>query len=469
MQGSRLLDVIYCLKKREIREIRQFLRSPFFNTRQDVIEAFDLIINYVYELKIVPTKETLCRKLFPDKATHDIQQARYIMSWLLKLIEQYLSLQSILNDTEGQQIRLANIYRERKLNKHFQQTITKVKTQYNQSNIRNAAYFDQAYQIQLEEYRYTSSQKRLSEHNLQEISDTIDLAYLARKLQQTCFLTSHQAVYQKEYDFGLLRYSLNYIEEKGLLKIPAIAVYYHCYLALTDLSSEHHFRSFKQLLLEQGNIFLADELRDLYLLAINYCIRRLNSGKEAYAAEGLELYKAGLQSNILTPGKSISRFTYRNVVAMALKVGELDWAETFIHQYRSFLEKSHQESMYSFSLARLAYRKKAYGQVLELLQKAEYEDPLLNLAAKTLLIKVYYENEELDPLLAHLDAMRTYVHRKRVIGYHRTNYLNIIRFTRRLANINPFDQAAITKLYQQMAEESILTEKEWLLEQTHSL
>jgi len=464
MQDSRLLSIINQLEKQEIRELKLFLRSPFFNQREDVVQAFDFITERLYVLKMIPDKADLFRAVYPGEAI-DIQQSRYLMSWLLKLIEQYLSLKPVLEKEADLQTQLAGTYRARRMNKHFRRVLKKLQTRRQQSAIRDAEYYDLSYHIQLEEYRFTSSQKRLTEHNLQEISDTIDVAYLARKLRQTCLLLSHQAVYQKEYDFGLLDKSMVYIKERGLLDIPAISVYYYCYLALAGLERETNFRQFKQLLFDEGHRFTVGELRDLYLLAINYCIRRLNAGQEAYAREGLELYKSGFESNILTSNRSISRFTYRNTLAMALKVGELQWAEQFIHQYRNYLDRHHRESMYSFSLARLAYRKQEYGKVLELLQKADYEDPLLNLAAKTMLLKVYYESQEYELLQAHLDAMRSYIHRKRVIGYHRTNYLNIIRYARRLIGVNPYDHEALRSLRQKVKSEEVLTEREWLLKQ----
>ena len=100
-----------------------------------------------------------------------------------------------------------------------------------------------------------------------------------------------------------------------------------------------------------------------------------------------------------------------------------------------------------------------------MLQKANYRDLLLNLAAKTLLLKIYYELDEFDLLNAHLDAMKNFIRRKAVIGYHRTNYLNIIRFTRRLTNSNLYDRERRKSLKEQIQAEDVLTEKEWLLEQ----
>ncbi|MCB0596180.1 MAG: hypothetical protein H6557_22530 [Lewinellaceae bacterium] len=464
MEGSRLLAVVENLSKKEVRELRKFLRSPFFNQREDVAQLFEFLTERVFALKINPAKEQAFHALYPGQP-YNAQQVRYAMSWLLKAIELYLSLQPLLADERQQKIELAHAYREKRLPKHFQQTMQQLSRQQEQQPIRNAEYFEYEYRIQLEQYAFTASRKRISEHNLQEISDTIDLAFIARKLRQTCFLLSHQAVYKREYDFGLLEEALQFVDKKGLLRIPTIAGYYHCYHALRGLEPEQHFQRFKAILLHQSNLFPADEARDLFLLAINYCIRELNAGREAYAREGLDLYKEGFRTGMLVQEGQITRFTYRNAVAMALKEGELQWAEIFIREYKNRLPKEHRESMYSFSLARLAYVRQQYGKALEYLQRSEYQDLLLNLAAKTLMIKAFYELEEFDTLESHLDAMKVFLRRKDIIGYHRRNYRNIIRYTQKLLHLNWNDRGEVEGLRKTIEAEEVLTEREWLLEQ----
>ena len=58
-----------------------------------------------------------------------------------------------------------------------------------------------------------------------------------------------------------------------------------------------------------------------------------------------------------------------------------------------------------------------------------------------------------------------FIRRKKVIGYHQTNYLNIIQYTKKLMAVNPYDRADRLRLRQQIEAEEILTEREWLLDQ----
>ena len=60
--------------------------------------------------------------------------------------------------------------------------------------------------------------------------------------------------------------------------------------------------------------------------------------------------------------------------------------------------------------------------------------------------------------------MHTFIRRQVVIGYHKTNYKNIVRYARRLMQLNPNSRTARQTLRQQIETETVLTEKEWLLE-----
>jgi tetratricopeptide (TPR) repeat protein len=205
------------------------------------------------------------------------------------------------------------------------------------------------------------------------------------------------------------------------------------------------------------------ECRDLLLLSINYCIKRLNKGLIQYSHEGLELYKQALGEGFLYEKGEISRFTFRNVVAMGLKIGAFDWVENFIITQQDKLPELHRESMVCFNLARIAYQRKKYGDALTFLQKADYKDTLLALAAKTLLLKIYYETEELRLLDAAIDSLKIFLRRKKLLAYHRDNYQNFLKYLERLLALQASNVMEKNALKAAVIGEEILTEKEWFL------
>jgi hypothetical protein len=128
------------------------------------------------------------------------------------------------------------------------------------------------------------------------------------------------------------------------------------------------------------------------------------------------------------------------------------------------LEKKYRESLFGFNLARLEYAYQNYSYVLELLQKVNYRDILLNLSAKTLLLKTYFALGEEQMLLSHLDAMRNYIHRKHIIGYHRTNYLNVVRYMEKFIGLQRSDKAAVAAYRDLLEKEETLSEKKFFID-----
>lgn len=455
MEKSSLFQLIHSFSPVELREVRKFLQSPFYNQRQDLIDLFDW---FTAATGTDGDRGAAWRHLF-GLAPFDDQKMRLLMSYLHRLLEQYLTTKEWSADSQTNQLHLAMAYRKRQMSSAFGRVHNTIEKALEAQPLRNAYYHDLRYKLLWEAHQLAYTQNPTDVSRLRQLSETADVIYLSQKLRLICLLTAHESVYQSDQHTGLNEEVIAFAEQEALASIPGIAVYLHCYRMLKNPEAEIHFQHFKQQLLEQSGLFFEEEMSGLYILAVNYCVRRINAGDSRFFREALDLYKEGLARRYLLENGVLSRFTYHNIVAAGLHTGELDWVRYFIHEYKNRLEKQYRESSFSFNLARLEYARRNYGFVLELLQRANYRDPLLNLAAKTLLLKTYYDLGEYETLESHLDAMRNYIHRKRVIGYHRTNYLNIIRYTEKRMRLNVRDKKAVYAFQEEIEQEPVLTER----------
>lgn len=464
MKKSRLLDVFRQLDRRDIRLFSKFVRSPYFNQQETLVQLWDYLVGHSDTGKDQLEKAVAFKKLFPGKPYND-PVMRLMMSDLYQLIGQYIACQQLLTDPLKMSCLQAAGWQERQNAVQFERSLLLAEKTAESATPESADLHWDTFKIGLEKYMFTARSAPAGNFDFSALVHHIDAAYLAARLRLACLAFTHKTVYGLESQFYFLDELLGYAKQSDLLRSPLVGVYYHCYLSLRDSEQAEHFQAFKTILIGQGKSFSAPELRDLYLFAINYCIRKVNENQLDFFFQVMDLYKEGLQTGSLLENGQLSRFTYHNIVAAALQTGEYAWAEQFIQAYKALLAKAYRESSYSFNLARLAYRQKQYDVALPLLQKANYRDLLLNLAAKTLLLKIYYELSEHDLLHAHLTAMKTFIRRKRVIGYHHDNYLKIVRFTAKLLTINRFDRTERAALRQEIEQDLTLTEREWLLEQ----
>ncbi len=80
-----------------------------------------------------------------------------------------------------------------------------------------------------------------------------------------------------------------------------------------------------------------------------------------------------------------------------------------------------------------------------------------------------YETKAYDTLEAHLEAMRTYIKRKSNIAYHQENYLNLLKFTKRLLLLAPSERESIAQLKAEIQATKAIAERKWLLEKVEKV
>lgn len=461
MLQTRLWQSIKSLPAAKKNSFSKFLHSPYFNKREDLILLYQVVEQHLAEEKEL-TKADAWKAIFPEQKFTE-SKLRLLMSYLQRLFEQFIAVEEIGNNKIAIKLKTASWFRNQGVRNLHEPILKDSLNQLEKQPLRNGEYYFQRYQLEVEKYRIAYREKPDKSANFQKVMDDFDLAFLSMKLRQSCLLLAHDKIYQWGFDAGFLEQVFEYVEKKELQNNPAISMYLYCYKMLEKPAEEKWFQIFKKELLVNGHLFGEKEIQDLYLMAINYGIRKVNDGSKNYFQDIMDFYKEGLEKEYLLQDGVLSRFTYHNIVAAALQIDQADWAATFIENYTNRLERRYRERTFSFNQAKIAYHRKDYDAAIPLLQRANYHDLLLNLGARTLLLKIFYELEEFDLLQSHLDAFSSYLRRKSGLGYHRTNYRNLIRYTNRLLSIQKSNKEVVQIFKSNVRGEEILTEKEWLL------
>ncbi|MDX1942920.1 MAG: hypothetical protein SFU99_20320 [Saprospiraceae bacterium] len=470
MQNSQLILILKSFSKKELRELRKWLDSPAHNQREDVIQLFEYLTwgDYLDNERYLK-KEKIFSKIFPNEPFDDAK-LRQTMHFLLKATEDFLLWQEYQEDPVQMRITLAGVYRKRKLNKVFLKTVRLSEELQEKSAYRNEAYLRNEYLLQQEKYMFHEGKEHTTKRmNLQEVSDALDMTFIAEKLRQSCLMLAHQAVYRADYQMRFLKELIEYVHNSDLMQVPSIAIYYYSYRMLSERDNPMYFEELKKQIEQNGHLFPNSETQVIYVAAINYCIGRLNLGEEKYFREAFELYRRGLEEKILIQNDTIDPYTFTNVSAISLKLKEFKWLDHFIHNFKDYLEAQHRENFFQFNLARLRYEQKDYDAAMRLLAQTDFDDILINLNAKVMLFKMYYELEEIDAMESLLVSMRAYLQRKKIMGYGRSNYQNFIRYSAKLLRVSPYNSAQKDKLRQQISSADRVAERDWLLKQLEAL
>ena len=464
MYKSKALQLLNNFDNWEINHFKKFLGSPFFNKRQDVILLFEFIIKEKNSPSPDLTKQNAFAHIFPDQKWAE-QNMYNLLSYLYKLMEQFLAVRAISNNKPLLKLYLGKAYREKRQKESFQRALKEGKQILEKQTLRDRAYMSQNYEIGLEYYDYIASKSGSPENNLQELADQFDVMYIAEKLKQFCFQVSHQRIFNKKYSSGFRQSILQLVEEHSELQnYPAIQIYYSCYQAATT-EDEKYFQQFRNMILVHANRFTIGEMRDIHLMAINFCIKKMNTGKTKYIREAFELYRLGLEKEYLIENGELSKFTFMNIVFIGMKLEEYDWVEHFINIYRKNLARNIQQNIYQYLLATLRYEQKKYKEAMQLLITFDSNDYLMMLGAKFTLVKIYFELKEFEPLDALLESMRIYLRRKNLLSeYYRLYYRKIINLSKKLIRLQPGEKAK-AKFKLEVKELQVPSVQKWFLDQ----
>lgn len=464
MNSSLLIRAFHQLSAKETRALVDYVRCPLFNHREDVIRLCEHLAAHIG--KPAPkefTAERLSAIAFPGEP-YDNSRLRHLMSYTLNALRQYLALIEWQSDKAESQQTLVRALRNRGMDKLFDKALGKAAVQGEKQQVRDAQHHFHQYQLHQEKLEHKARHERSANLNLQPLPDELTTFYVSEMLRHACSALMHQAVAGQTYHMQLLGAILGVVEQGPMLETPAVAVYYHAYRMLQSPEEDHPFEQLKQLLARHEDRFEQAEMRGLYLMAINGCIRRMNSGKRAYIREAFEVYRAALERNFLTEQGFLSSFTYKNIIRAGAALAEHEWTEQFIEQHRNSLHPRERDNAYRYNRAFLYFQKADYARALPLLQQVDLEDPLNSLHARRMLLRSYYELGEQDALESLLQSFGAHLKRQKYLGYHQELNLNFVRFMQRLIRLLPNDKEARSALWKDIAAEKQVAEREWLAE-----
>ena len=144
MYESKLLSLLNTFSSKEMRELTEFVASPYFNKNGELVDFTRLLRSYhpVFSKKKLE-RQAFYKKLYPGE-TYDEKQLNYLMSFTLKLAERYLGISKYNSSGMLPELYQSEALLDRGLDKHFQFVHGKTKTRLcEQTNVRSGAFYEE--------------------------------------------------------------------------------------------------------------------------------------------------------------------------------------------------------------------------------------------------------------------------------------------------------------------------------------
>ena len=439
----------------------KYLASPFFNHRKDGVALYQAFLDAKRPAEL--EKEALWQLVF-GSATFDSGNYNRLCSRLLKLLEAYLAHANWQERQNLEKIHLGKFYMSRGADPLAYSTFKDAMKRLDKETFRGSDHHYARYQLSQTQYNASRNESDRVGKGLQDMSRNLDLWFAIEKLKHACSRAAQLNVSDQDAPLDFLEEVLERVEKNAWMKVPIVGVYWHAYRMLVQENGDADYHDLRQMLEEDAELLRQDEQRTVFLMAINFCIQELNSGRQFYVGEVYRLYKIGLRDGWLFEQGELSPWTYKNVVAAGLKLGDFEGVESFIEGFRMHLPEVSRGTFYKYNLAELQFARGQFRETLRTLRYLQFKEPLSQLRARLLQIKAAYELGEKGLVEYQVANLLKLVKRKKSLAYHRESYRAFAGFARRLVVLWEEDESARAGLVADVEAVDAVVEREWLLE-----
>jgi hypothetical protein len=483
LKNSFIYKNISLLGKREKEQFKDFVSSPYFNKSISLSQILEQILFLQSKTGQKNLSKQQFWKLFFPKKTWNEQVLKDRLSDLMRLLEQFLGLQTFRNQDDQEQAHFAlDAMNQRSMNQSFQRYWKRVQKKPQGQNTYKSSqeHHTQFLMHDISDTHYMQRGERRYTEGLQKKLDHLELFYMLEKLECCCGMLNRMNVFKSEFDIHFLEETLQLLQSNWAfyMQNQVIAIYFQILQTLQNPQEESAFQALKSLLLEYVQNLGQQQGKSVFAYARNYCTRQLNAGKTAYLQEIFDLYKLSLTHGFLLENGLISQFIYKNIVTAACRLKQFDWVEGFIFEYKEQLEKSIQANAFNYNLASFYYSQGNYGEAITLLQTIEYTDVHYNTDARVMLLKIYFEQGEIRTFFSQCDSFNIFLLRNKHLSNHQNkSYRNLVRITKKMMLLKE-EKTLLTKTAFSLKKEKMgikieqtrpITNLQWVVEKWNGL
>ena len=242
-----------------------------------------------------------------------------------------------------------------------------------------------------------------------------------------------------------------------------------------NISKDIYFQIKEKFLFHFEGLSIWD--RKLILMYLtNDAIRLWMSGDQQIMVELFELFKFGMEHELLQHNGRLTEHTYANIVTTANSLEEFEYAEYFIENYTDLLPPISKADGKAWAMGHWNYKQNNYEATIKLLANHIFKNDLFARNGKTILLQSYFDACLADDsyLLFFNDfcaAFKKYIKRIKSLTEDRKQALyNTIRFTEKILKyVMEKNKEGLESVEYEIKNAPQLQAKLWLLDKLKEL
>lgn len=461
-------EIFSGLSAEEALAFEGFVKSGAFS-KNGQLPVLMNVFSGMHKAKSVMSRELIYKRAFPEK-NYNQQLFNNYVSELKKLLQKFLEIRWMDSRPQLKQLALAESFLKMGLLKQFE------KSNHNNSNGELMSQDEIFHAFRLEslkdEFLATQSKKRRYDL-LEPALFYFREYYFLESMRMYCEIVNRKNLRSQGFSEEDMEMFLKYFHEYMQMNklSPLLELYFMVLRFLRDIDDEAAYDKYKELL--AGNIsFIPPKIaRELSLFGQNQCVKHINLSNEKYLKELFDLYNLMLKSNIMYDGPYMTPYTFKNYVTVALRLKAFDEAIQFVETFSARLHPDQRFNALHYNLAAVYFEKNDFEQAMDELNKIQITDPVYYLDSRSILLKIYFEDADLEALSSLYHSVRVYLLRnrkfpKKQADLYRYLFLNTNKLAQLMLKKQYLGSSEYQKQLQFLADKIKITtiaNKTWLL------
>lgn len=433
MKNYKLFEVLRALDKKEFRKYGEMVKSPFFNKNKNVIKLFGAIEPHYPAFdnkKFLP--ETVYAKAFPGEK-YNAATFKNLISDLYALTEEFLSITGLNKKQFEKELAMLSEFRHRELYGIYENKYGKMKYALESRGVKDEDYYLDMHSLVSDYMWYAPVMKpNTNLENHQAYLDNIVYHTLIKLVKSYTLMLHEQNQTNIHYELTMIDEALEFIGRNEKNLNPTLLIFYKVTLLLKtkDLKVYLELKELKEKHFDEINI---SSRRRLFIHLYDFCAYMVNfKGDDSYNKDMFEIYKEVLARKFMTADNLLFS-DFMNIVKIACRVKEFEFAESFIRDYQSSIPQDEKQNVLDFCMGVIEYSKGDYNRALSSFSRVNFQNFLYKVQVKIFLLQVYYKLEMYEEVLGMTDTFRHYIAKEEnILKEHRESYGRFIKLVNRL-------------------------------------
>ncbi|MBE2226445.1 MAG: hypothetical protein IAE93_03860 [Ignavibacteria bacterium] len=480
MQKTYLVEILSRLSSKQMRELGDFIKSPFFNKNESTEKLFEYLRNLHPEFRPEKIKKELVYSKLFFPAEYNDSFMRMIIFKLTELTEDFLAYSEMSKTLAAKELYVAQSLLDLGLDNSAKKTITHTEKKLNQIKLHDSRYYERKFELEkLKDIIYSRSYiattvKDKPDKSLLAESDNLTYFYLIMVLQRYRYLLNKSFTVDTEFELDFLPYIMSFLEKEGkpYLQNKVLSLAYRQVKLLLDTSNEGLMYELKKELCNDATPIEKFDRRDGLTILANICIEKVYSGKKEFYKMMFEMNRYIVERNLYNrvQGGYFDKDVFTNIVIIALGQNEIKWVEEFIETNYTKLPPDIRENERNYCYCKICEKKGDYKAAKEYISKVAYTDVHMKVNARITRTTIEYELGNIEEVLNELENFRKYTQNDKLLSKSNRKICgNFIKFVNKLCKARYSFKVNLQALKEEITACEMVNHRRWLLEKTDEL